>query len=631
MDPNDAIIQETERDIQRLYSQAQKEVQDKLTDYLNRFAAKDKIKLQQLANGKITIEQYNYWRKGQICIGQRWQETLDTLTQDYINADKIAISIVNEHMPEAYAVGHNYGTFQVERDSLVDTSYTLYDHQTVERLIRDNPDLLPDLPPKVAINIPKDRRWNKTHIKDMVTQSILQGESVKGLAKRMQIGLSPRYTIQDIKDANKKTSAQITKELARKNKSAALRNARTALTGAHNAGRIDSYIRASKMGIQLKYEWLATLDGRTRHSHRQLDGEKIVLGGRFSNKCRYPGDPMGPPSEVYNCRCTLVPAIEGFDQSNAPRDNKLDGMTYDEWKNELLNKQNNNPYSEERKANALDFDNREEADKYLRPQLDKSWEELTDTEKYGVWKYTQNSNPMNKALSGYEGSWTRDSFKGVGNAKWSYEDNWRYNPEQFKKFGHSDGTIDHARSIAAATRAIDKITINDDMYLYRGSDSNGLAGLIEGDVFSFDDALSIVNTGNEETIKQAFIGQRFVNHAFTSTAIASNAGFGGNISYRIYAPKGTHGLYAEPQSAYGNTVGNDENPDSVTPRLYHPGIKRNSETVGYEAEIILQRGTEYQITNIEFDEDGNINVDMQIVSQPNYFKSGYEQTIDMAA
>ena len=112
-----------------------------------------------------------------------------------------------------------------------------------------------------------------------------------------------------------------------------MRWARTYTTAAENAGRVASYERAQKMGIKLKQEWLATLDGRTRHSHRQLDGERREVGKRFSNGCRYPGDPQAAYAEICNCRCTLVAAVDGIDQGTADRFSRLPaGTTYEQWK-----------------------------------------------------------------------------------------------------------------------------------------------------------------------------------------------------------------------------------------------------------------------------------------------------------
>ena len=103
------------------------------------------------------------------------------------------------------------------------------------------------------------------------------------------------------------------------NKSSAVRTARTAVTGAQNAGRMDSYVAAEKMGIKVRKEWLATLDGRTRHSHAMLDGKVVDKDKKFENGCMFPGDPNGPASEVYNCRCALIAAVDGIDTSNGLR------------------------------------------------------------------------------------------------------------------------------------------------------------------------------------------------------------------------------------------------------------------------------------------------------------------------
>jgi len=92
------------------------------------------------------------------------------------------------------------------------------------------------------------------------------------------------------------------------------------------------------MGIELEKMWIAVLDNRTRHSHRQLDGVHVPLDETFPNECRYPGDPAGPPEEVYNCRCSIVANIKGFefDASDLSQryHEKLGDMTYEEWKNE---------------------------------------------------------------------------------------------------------------------------------------------------------------------------------------------------------------------------------------------------------------------------------------------------------
>lgn len=85
------------------------------------------------------------------------------------------------------------------------------------------------------------------------------------------------------------------------------------------------------MGVDVRARWMATLDSRTRDSHRQLDGEAAGDDGRFSNGPRYPGDPTGPASEVWNCRCTLVASIPGHDVFEGRDTHGLE-TSYEDWK-----------------------------------------------------------------------------------------------------------------------------------------------------------------------------------------------------------------------------------------------------------------------------------------------------------
>ena len=307
---SDKEVAKLEKKLKAVYLRAQSETQAKMEDYLRRFAVKDAIKQEQVKQGKITRAEYIEWREGQIAVGKLWQDKVDALAADYTNANRIAVGMLRNSMAGVFAENHNYAAYQLEHDTMLDLSFSLYDQNTVRNLVMNNPDVLP-LP---SVDIPKDQRWNRQKINSVITQAVLQGDSIPKIAQNLR-------------------------KVADMNYKAAVRNARTSMTAAQNAGRVESYKHAKSMGIDLEQEWLATLDGRTRHSHRQLDGEKITVAkdkwhpAKFSNGCRYPGDPLGPPWEIYNCRCTLVAAVKGVDQSNAPRNSKLGGMSYEEWKN----------------------------------------------------------------------------------------------------------------------------------------------------------------------------------------------------------------------------------------------------------------------------------------------------------
>ena len=121
------------------------------------------------------------------------------------------------------------------------------------------------------------------------------------------------------------------------NKSSAIRTARTAVTGAQNAGRMDSYAAAEKMGIKLRREWVATLDNRTRHAHAMLDGQQADIDKPFKvdgYEIMFPGDTSAPGYLVYNCRWTTTAVVDGVDTSNGLRRDKygpLPDMTFAQW------------------------------------------------------------------------------------------------------------------------------------------------------------------------------------------------------------------------------------------------------------------------------------------------------------
>ena len=309
----EAILKALEKRITKEYRQAEKEIQNTLDDYLRRFETKDKIWQQWVKDGVKTQTQYNDWRIGQIAIGKRWEEQKRVIAQELSNVNQMAREIVSKKMPDVYALNHNYGTYEVEKGARLDTSYVLYDRDTVESLFEDRKiyhDPGRDTLDRIAQGL--EQRWNRQNVQSSILQSILQGESIPKIASRLS------------------------ETVGEKNRKAAIRNARTITTGVENKGRVDSYNRANKMGIETNKQWIATLDGRTRHTHRAIDGEVVGSNEVFSNGCEYPGDPSGDPAEIYNCRCTLIASIKGFERDASDlsnrRSDKLGDMTYDEWK-----------------------------------------------------------------------------------------------------------------------------------------------------------------------------------------------------------------------------------------------------------------------------------------------------------
>lgn len=338
----DELLEDLERRLKKEYAQATSEVIEKLSEYTAQFEKDDKRMKKRLEDDKITEKEYELWRIEAMAEGERWEAMKDTLAEDYQNVNKIAKSMIAEHCQDVYALNYNFGTYSFEHATTINTSFTLYDRHTVAMIMKKDPNLLPPPGKKVSKAIAEGKaiRWNKQQVQSVMIQAIYQGESIDKIARRLG------------------------EAVGESNMNASIRNARTMTTGAESAGRVDSFERAQEMtGIEVKNQWLAVMDGRTRHEHRLLDGEKVAQGEKFKvdgYEIAFPGDPQAEPHLVYNCRCAVVAAIdiEGLENNEwfkNRRNEALGDMTYEEWKHELEGKkkvkqeQNNEDASTARK------------------------------------------------------------------------------------------------------------------------------------------------------------------------------------------------------------------------------------------------------------------------------------------
>ncbi|AZV00271.1 phage minor head protein [Paracoccus kondratievae] len=89
--------------------------------------------------------------------------------------------------------------------------------------------------------------------------------------------------------------------------------ARTETLNALRAGRHEGFKQLIDSGKvradQVVVTWSATMDGRTRDTHRSMNGQKIRMGQLFTSPSgamfEYPGDVThgAPPEEIIQCRC----------------------------------------------------------------------------------------------------------------------------------------------------------------------------------------------------------------------------------------------------------------------------------------------------------------------------------------
>ena len=317
----DKELAKLERRIAKLYREAGEELQAIIDAYFEQFKKRDekmKALIGTVQNGKEWTEaDYKQWRLNQIGRGERYQAMRDKVAHRVTDANAVAVSYINDGTPGIYSLNRNYAAYTIESVA-GDVGFDLWDEQTVKRLMVEQPDLMPYYPPKRALKRGIDLAYGKKQITASVTSSILQGLSIKHMADNLQ------------------------KRITTMNRDSAIRTARTAVTGAQNAGRMDSYAAAEKMGVKLKKQWLATLDNRTRHAHAMLDGQTVGIDKPFKvdgYDIMFPGDTSAPGYLVYNCRCTMVADIGGVNSTGQRRarnpvtgENEIvSDMTYSEW------------------------------------------------------------------------------------------------------------------------------------------------------------------------------------------------------------------------------------------------------------------------------------------------------------
>ena len=314
----DEALADLEKRISRIYADARDDMSAKVDEYFSYYRKREEHQRELLKKGEITEEQFKQWRLNQMGRGERFEAMRDKLADRMTRANEVAAAYINDSTPGVYSLNRNYAAYTIEQ-AAGDIDFSLWDEQTVKRLVKEQPDLMPYYPPERAVKRGIDLKWGKKQITAQVTSGILQGESIKSLADRLN---------NNIPDMNR---------------TSAIRAARTAVTGAQNAGRQDSYHAAKEMGIKLKKRWLATLDGRTRHEHAVLDGQAVDEDKPFKvdgYEIMYPGDPSGPAHLIYNCRCTVIADVEGVDTSDAKRwardletgrDSLIEDMTFSEW------------------------------------------------------------------------------------------------------------------------------------------------------------------------------------------------------------------------------------------------------------------------------------------------------------
>lgn len=204
--------------------------------------------------------------------------------------------------------------------------------------------------------------------------------------------------------------------------------------------------------------------------------------------------------------------------------------------------------SPSRMAEAKAYSQPKQADKDLRKKTGEVWKTLTDGQKKSLYDYT----------GGF--------FMDINHSLRS---------------GH--GTVQNKSKASDITTAISKSKTQEDMWLYRGVGLEAIPNM-----FGLD--LEKIQKNGIGSI----VGMSGSDDGFMSCGTTASTGYGDvtDVNMKIFVPKGSEALYAEPFSKYGS------NPDAK-----NWNGESDQTYFSSEMETILQRGSHFQCTKAYYDED----------------------------
>lgn len=367
--------------------------------------------------------------------------------------------------------------------------------------------------------------------------------------------------------------------------------------------RIDSMHEAKKKGADIVKVWDATLDGKTRPAHAELDQKHAEIDEPF----KFSGGEVQAPKKFgmaaldINCRCALISVPRwDIEDTVTKRDNitgeLIEAKNYAEWKGKYYNvveKRNSYtsvPHTEAPKKDLVelpkkklsdykDLGNASSTEHYFNNSGTPEWiSSLSDEQKEMIKLYTsdyyKNINNFNRHL----GEW--ENYDEIIDAIEKYKDQFDSILPLTKQDGESMGAFFRRRREALKdpvrkakqdydklkelentnnniSGAIKKFELKDDIKLYRTVDSNAFGGM------NLDD----------------LVGTVYKDFSYMSTSPTTDTSFAAkDIMMELFVPKGTG------RGAY---------------------IKDLSEFIG-EQEFLLEKGSRFEIKEVVKQDDKTV-------------------------
>lgn len=260
----DELIAQSEREVDELLGKRLKEILASLSNMYNKFVQSDD-------SSYADLNRYNRLSKELERIAQQ-------LNEDYKQIVKqIEMSQQRIYVEQYLMAAYLFQVYQGTEDG-----FTLPSEDVIAAALANPIELL--RLPKI-LEVHRNETIRKIQIE--ISQSLLAGEGYFKMAKRLEnaIGISQNKA----------------RTVARTEGARAMSIADEAVT------------EEMRKYADIECVWLATLDTRTRHEHRKLDGQKADSDGYFHFKGMKAKGPTrwGVAKMDINCRCVKIKLIDG--------------------------------------------------------------------------------------------------------------------------------------------------------------------------------------------------------------------------------------------------------------------------------------------------------------------------------
>lgn len=141
---------------------------------------------------------------------------------------------------------------------------------------------------------------------------------------------------------------------------------------------------------------------------------------------------------------------------------------------------------------------------------------------------------------------------------------------------------------------LDRSVIREDCWLQRGVGEDGAAKFLDLEALGYSSL-------DEVTDPDELIGLTPIEKGYMSCGSARGTGFNENVTFNVFVPKGTHGMYLAPISEFGGGTGSKWK------------TWDGSDTyVGSENETLLHRGLKFEVTKAK-KEYGRWYIDLEVI------------------